>query len=150
MTVQAKIGDVKISAQTLAETIALIEDGTISSKIAKELAPELLDGAAEAAGVAALVEERGMGQISDEGDILAMIDAAIADNPKQLEQYRCDSARPRHLPGGHVLCCAAACCAEGNCHKGTPGASHSAYRRVRQLRDAAAPVLSSCCAALQP
>lgn len=93
VAVQAKIGNVKISAKTLAETIALIEDGTISSKIAKELAPELLDGAAEASGVAALVEERGMGQISDEGDIIAMIDAAIADNPKQLEQYRC--ARPR-------------------------------------------------------
>jgi len=90
--VQAKIGDVKISAKTLAETIALIEDGTISSKIAKELAPELLEGKAEAGGVAALVEDRGMGQISDDATIAAMIDAAMADNPKQLEQYRCAAA----------------------------------------------------------
>lgn len=101
---QATIAGVKISPATLAQTIALIEDGTISSKIAKELAPELLEGAAEAAGVAALVEERGMGQISDDAAILAMIDEAIAGNPKQLEQYRCAPPLPRCGAGAAVRC----------------------------------------------
>ena len=77
-----------MSASTLAETISLVADGTISSKIAKELAPELLDGVAEQSGVAALVEERGMAQISDEVEISAIIQRVIEANPKQADQYR--------------------------------------------------------------
>jgi aspartyl-tRNA(Asn)/glutamyl-tRNA(Gln) amidotransferase subunit B len=89
---QVKIDEVKISAKTLAETISLIADGTISSKIAKELAPELLEGVAEDGGVRALVEERGMGQISDEQEIRAIIQKVIEANPKQAEQYRCEAS----------------------------------------------------------
>eukprot|EP00892_Ulva_mutabilis_P012041 jgi/Ulvmu1/9209/UM005_0309.1 len=99
----AKIGEVKISPQTLAEVIALIEDGTISSKIAKELTPDLLEGVAEAGGVVSLVEERGMGQISDDEAILAMIEAAIADSPKQLEQYRAGKTKLQGFFQGQVM-----------------------------------------------
>ena len=84
-----KIDDVKISPKILAETISLIADGTISSKIAKELAGDLLEGAAEGCGVAALVEERGMAQISDAAAITVLIHTVIEANPKQVEQYRC-------------------------------------------------------------
>ena len=80
---------VKLSPKILAETIALIHSDAISSKIAKELAPDLLAGAAEERGVAALVEERGMGQISDEGAVAAAIQAVMEESPKQVEQYRC-------------------------------------------------------------
>jgi aspartyl-tRNA(Asn)/glutamyl-tRNA(Gln) amidotransferase subunit B len=81
--------DVKLSAAALAETIALIQSGAISSKIAKVLLPELLEGAAAAAGgVAALVEAKGMGQISDEGTVRELINAVMVANPKQVEQYR--------------------------------------------------------------
>lgn len=118
---QATIAGVKISPATLAQTIALIEDGTISSKIAKELAPELLEGAAEAAGVAALVEERGMGQISDDAAILAMIDEAIAGNPKQLEQYRCAP------PPAATLQCRRSCALQPPRH-GSLGALRRALR----------------------
>ena len=84
------MADVRLSPKTLAETIALVKADTISSKIAKELLPALLAGEAEGAGgVAALVEERGMGQITDEGAVRALIQAAMDANPKQLEQYRC-------------------------------------------------------------
>ena len=82
------MSEVKFSASALAETISLIANGTISSKIAKELAPELLNGAAEESGVAALVEDRGMAQISDESEICAIIQRVIDANPKQAEQYR--------------------------------------------------------------
>jgi Asp-tRNA(Asn)/Glu-tRNA(Gln) amidotransferase B subunit len=83
------MGAVKLSPCTLADTIVLIQNDTISSKIAKELLPALLEGEAEADGVAALVEAKGMGQISDEGEITKVIEAVMAANPKQVEQYRC-------------------------------------------------------------
>ena len=97
---QVKIDDVNISPETLAETISLIADGTISSKIAKELAGDLLEGSAEECGVAALVEERGMGQISDEAAITSLIQQVIDANPMQAELYRCCA-----LVLCWVLCC---------------------------------------------
>jgi aspartyl-tRNA(Asn)/glutamyl-tRNA(Gln) amidotransferase subunit B len=87
---QASMSDVKFSPKSLAETIQLIKDDVISSKIAKELLPSLLEGEAEEKGVAGLVEERGMGQISDEGKIREFIQEAMDANPKQLELFRCN------------------------------------------------------------
>jgi aspartyl-tRNA(Asn)/glutamyl-tRNA(Gln) amidotransferase subunit B len=79
----------RLTPAQLAEAIALIESGAISGKIAKELLPELLAGAAGAAGgVAALVEARGLGQISDPTALLAMVDGVLAANPGQLADFR--------------------------------------------------------------
>ena len=83
----------KLSPKTLADTIKLIQQETISSKIAKELLPDLLEGAAEAEGVAALVESRGMGQISDESEITAAIQRVMDANGKQVEEFRCGTPR---------------------------------------------------------
>lgn len=105
---QLKMDAVKFSAAALAETIALIKSGAISSKIAKELLPELLDGAADAAGgVAAVVEAKGMGQISDEGKVRELINAVMAANPKQVGQYRCASCSRFLVYLGDTGCC---CC----------------------------------------
>lgn len=78
----------KMSPKTLVEMISLIEDGTISGKIGKEVLPELLRGEAEGGGVKALVEKKGLVQISDTAALQAIVDKVLADNPKQLEQYR--------------------------------------------------------------
>ncbi|GAB4815401.1 hypothetical protein N2152v2_002447 [Parachlorella kessleri] len=72
---------------TLAEMIALIENGTISGKIGKDLLPDLLKGDG-ANGVRTLVESKGLIQISDPSELAAMVDRVLAANPKQLEQYR--------------------------------------------------------------
>ncbi len=74
----------------LAEMIQLIEDGTISGKIGKEVLPALLAGEGGAGGgsVRALVEARGLVQISDPAALAAIVDGVLAANPKQLEQYR--------------------------------------------------------------
>lgn len=73
---------------TLAEMIALIEKGTISGKIGKEVLPSLLVGEAEGKGVQALVESKGLVQISDIGAIEAIVDKVLSDNPGQLAEYR--------------------------------------------------------------
>lgn len=56
---------------------ALIADGTISGKIAKEILPEVVDGDEPKA----LVEARGLTQITDEGAIAALVDEVLAANP---------------------------------------------------------------------
>lgn len=79
------IEEIALKPSTLAELIALIEDGTISGKIAKDILPELL---AEGGSAKELVERKGLIQISDTGAIEAIIEQVIQANPKELEQYR--------------------------------------------------------------
>ena len=79
-----------MSPGALAEMIGLIEDGTISGKIGKEVLPALLAGKGGAGGgsVRALVEARGLVQISDPAALQAIVDGVLDANPKQLEQFR--------------------------------------------------------------
>ncbi|MEP7354137.1 MAG: Asp-tRNA(Asn)/Glu-tRNA(Gln) amidotransferase subunit GatB [Acidobacteriota bacterium] len=84
-----EIGESPISAANLGKLIALIGEGKISGKIAKELLPKM---AATGETAEALVAKEGLAQISDEGALLKIIDDVIASNPKQLEQYRSGKA----------------------------------------------------------
>ncbi|MBV8886005.1 MAG: Asp-tRNA(Asn)/Glu-tRNA(Gln) amidotransferase subunit GatB [Chroococcidiopsidaceae cyanobacterium CP_BM_RX_35] len=69
----------------LAELITLIDNGTISGKIAKDILPELLT---EGGSPKELVERKGLIQISDVGALEGIIDQVLVANPKELEQYR--------------------------------------------------------------
>jgi aspartyl-tRNA(Asn)/glutamyl-tRNA(Gln) amidotransferase subunit B len=79
------ITEIALKPTTLAELIALIEDGTISGKIAKDILPDLLT---EGGSAKELVERKGLIQISDTGALEAIIDQVLIANPKELEQYR--------------------------------------------------------------
>jgi aspartyl-tRNA(Asn)/glutamyl-tRNA(Gln) amidotransferase subunit B len=74
-----------VSAAQLAGMIKRILDDTISGKIAKEVFEAIWAGEGEAD---AIIESRGLKQITDTGAIEAIIDEVVANNPKQLEQYR--------------------------------------------------------------
>lgn len=69
----------------LAELISLIDAGTISGKIAKDLLPKLLS---QGGSPKQAIEAAGVTQISDSATLEAAIDRVIAENPKELEQYR--------------------------------------------------------------
>lgn len=69
----------------LAELISLIDAGTISGKIAKDLLPKLLS---EGGSPKQAIEAAGVTQISDAATLEAAIDRVMAENPKELEQYR--------------------------------------------------------------
>ena len=84
-THKVKIHELALTPIVLAELVTLIEDGTISGKIAKDILPELIT---QGGSVKALVESKGLVQISDSGELEKIIDEAIATNPKELEQYR--------------------------------------------------------------
>ncbi len=79
------ITQIALTPVVLAELITLIEDGTISGKIAKDILPELLT---QGGSAKELVERKGLIQISDTAQLEAMIDEVIAANPKELEQFR--------------------------------------------------------------
>jgi aspartyl-tRNA(Asn)/glutamyl-tRNA(Gln) amidotransferase subunit B len=75
----------KITPQHLAEMIALIDEGTISGKIAKDLLGDML---ATGKAPKALVEAKGLVQISDSGELEGIVQQILAVNPAQVEQYK--------------------------------------------------------------
>ena len=80
-----EIGQCPISPTMLGGLVRRITDGTISGKIAKEIFEALWQGEGDADAV---IEARGLKQISDEGAIGALIDEVLRDNPTQVTQYR--------------------------------------------------------------
>jgi aspartyl-tRNA(Asn)/glutamyl-tRNA(Gln) amidotransferase subunit B len=80
-----EIADSPVSADGLGGLLDLIADGTISGKIAKDVFDEMFDSGKAAADI---VEEKGLKQISDSGEISAIVDQIIADNPDQADEYR--------------------------------------------------------------
>ena len=79
------INETALKPTTLAELISLIEDGTISGKMAKDNLQELLT---EGGSARELFERKKLIQISDPDVLEAIIDQALTANPKELEQYR--------------------------------------------------------------
>jgi aspartyl-tRNA(Asn)/glutamyl-tRNA(Gln) amidotransferase subunit B len=75
----------------LGALIDLIADGTISGRIAKDVFAEMVETGADAA---AIVEQKGLRQMSDTGMIEAAVDAALAAHPAQVAQY---AANPKVL-----------------------------------------------------
>ncbi|MBI4632321.1 MAG: Asp-tRNA(Asn)/Glu-tRNA(Gln) amidotransferase subunit GatB [Deltaproteobacteria bacterium] len=74
-----------VKASALAAMIGLIEKGTISGKMAKELIEEMYKSGRPPE---AIIKEKGMVQITDEGALSGTIAGVIAANPEQLAQYR--------------------------------------------------------------
>lgn len=79
------VADSPVSPEMGAELIALIIDGTISGRIAKDVFEIMFE---TGKGAEAIVEEKGLKQVSDTGAIEAIVDEIIANNPGQVEQYR--------------------------------------------------------------
>jgi aspartyl-tRNA(Asn)/glutamyl-tRNA(Gln) amidotransferase subunit B len=79
------ITDQPFTPESLAELTQLIAGGTISSKIAKDILPELLE---KGGSPKTLVEAKGLTQISDQGQLEALVQEIIEANPTQVEQYR--------------------------------------------------------------
>jgi aspartyl-tRNA(Asn)/glutamyl-tRNA(Gln) amidotransferase subunit B len=81
----ADISACKVAAEDLGAMIRLIDDKTISGKIAKEVFADMF-----ATGLAPgeIIKEKGLVQITDNSAIEQIVDEVIAKNPKELEQYR--------------------------------------------------------------
>ena len=80
-----EITDTKLTPDNLAELIALIEKGTISNNIGKQIILEMMKDGKKASQI---VEEKGLSQISDTGAIKEIVQKIIDANPNQVEAYR--------------------------------------------------------------
>jgi|GEM_PF-908503 len=79
------IADCPIKPSQLADMLKLIENGTISGKIAKTVFDEIYKTGKDAAEI---VKEKGLVQISDSSEIENVLDAIIAKSPKEVERFK--------------------------------------------------------------
>ena len=82
-----------VSASQLGGMIARIKDNTISGKIAKMVFEALAAGEGDSAD--AIIEAKGLKQVTDSGAIEAMLDEVLAANAEQVEQYRASDENKR-------------------------------------------------------
>jgi aspartyl-tRNA(Asn)/glutamyl-tRNA(Gln) amidotransferase subunit B len=94
------INEIALKPETLAELIDLIEKGTISGKIAKEILPDLLTKGGSAKE---LVEKKGLIQISDPAELEKIVDEIIAANPKEAEKFRSGKGNMKGFFVGQVM-----------------------------------------------
>jgi aspartyl-tRNA(Asn)/glutamyl-tRNA(Gln) amidotransferase subunit B len=74
-----------VSPERFVSLLKLVDNGTISLKVARDLFPDLY---ASGQSPEQLVQEKGLTQVSDEGALKTIIDDVMAKNPTQLAQYR--------------------------------------------------------------
>jgi aspartyl-tRNA(Asn)/glutamyl-tRNA(Gln) amidotransferase subunit B len=77
--------DLSLRPEGLAELVALVADGTLSRPLAKELLAASLAGAGSPRAV---VEERGLAQVSDEQSLAAAVDGVLAAHPDEIARFR--------------------------------------------------------------
>ncbi|RJX38571.1 Asp-tRNA(Asn)/Glu-tRNA(Gln) amidotransferase subunit GatB [Paenibacillus pinisoli] len=95
-----ELSDVRITGQGLGEMIGLLEKGTISGKIAKTVFKSMLESGKLPQQI---VEEQGLVQISDEGAILAIVDAVIEKNPQSVEDFRAGKEKAIGFLVGQIM-----------------------------------------------
>src|SRR5690625_3160791 len=92
----------RVQPEQLARLIARIDDDSISNNMARKVFAAMWEGE-EDGDPDRIIEKRGYKQISDSGAIEAMVDAAIADNPKIVEQYHAGRDRAFNSLVGQVM-----------------------------------------------
>jgi len=80
-----ELHQIALTPEGLASMIKLIENGTISSKIAKTVFKELIENGGDAEKI---VKEKGLVQISDEGTLLKIISDVLDGNPQSVEDFK--------------------------------------------------------------
>lgn len=79
-----------VSAENLGNLLDLLADDTISGRIAKDVFEIMFSTGQDPA---AIVEEKGLKQITDTGAIEAAVDQAIAENPEQADEVRAGNGK---------------------------------------------------------
>lgn len=95
-----ELGDVNLSGQGLGEMIGLIEEGTISGKIAKTVFKTMLETGKSPKQI---VEEQGLVQISDESALQGIIQRVIEANPQSVADYKAGKQKAIGFLVGQVM-----------------------------------------------
>jgi aspartyl-tRNA(Asn)/glutamyl-tRNA(Gln) amidotransferase subunit B len=94
------IGEIALKPDNLAELVNLIETGTISGKIAKDILPELLT---KGGSPEKLVEKQGLTQISDTGELEKIVERVIAAYPDEVSKFRAGKTKLKGFFVGQVM-----------------------------------------------
>jgi aspartyl-tRNA(Asn)/glutamyl-tRNA(Gln) amidotransferase subunit B len=97
---ERSFGESPVSPTQLALLIHRIADGTLSSKTAKQVFEALWDGEGE---VDAIIESKGLKQMSDSGAIEKIVDEVLAANPKSVEEFRSGKDKAFNALVGQVM-----------------------------------------------
>ena len=95
-----EIKDCRITPSSLADMLKLLEQGTISGKIAKVVFEEMFN---TGDAPEKIVKDRGLIQISDESAIKAIVDEVIAGNPKVVEDFKNGKGKALGFLVGQVM-----------------------------------------------
>jgi aspartyl-tRNA(Asn)/glutamyl-tRNA(Gln) amidotransferase subunit B len=82
---RVELAEAKVTPRHLAELIRLVADGTISVTGAKQALEVAVETGEE---IGAIVEARGLRQVTDTGALAAWVEEVIAENPGPVEQFR--------------------------------------------------------------
>ncbi len=113
------IAECPVSANTLTILIQRITDKTISGKIAKDVFVELWSGESD---VDAIIDSKGLKQITDSSAIEAMIAEVLENNPSQVEQFRAGKEKLMGFFVGQVM--------KASKGKANPGQVNEILRRL--------------------
>ncbi|WP_226035423.1 Asp-tRNA(Asn)/Glu-tRNA(Gln) amidotransferase subunit GatB [Aquibacillus saliphilus] len=97
---QKELEDLALTSDGLAKMIKLIEDGTISSKIAKKVFAELVEKGGDPEKI---VKDKGLVQISDEGQLKEIITAILDQNEQSIVDYKNGKDRALGFLVGQVM-----------------------------------------------
>lgn len=95
-----EIEDMRFSPSDLAKLIKLIDSGKISNKIGKKVLREMFE---EGKDPEKIVKEKGLIQISDEGEIEKIVDETLDENPDSIEDFKNGKDRALGFLVGQVM-----------------------------------------------
>ncbi|THG90623.1 aspartyl/glutamyl-tRNA amidotransferase subunit B [Alkalihalobacillus alcalophilus ATCC 27647 = CGMCC 1.3604] len=97
---QKELADVALTPEGLAKMIQLIQKGTISSKIAKKVFKDLIEKGGDPEEI---VKEKGLVQISDEGELLKMVTEVLDNNEQSIEDFKNGKERAIGFLVGQIM-----------------------------------------------
>jgi aspartyl-tRNA(Asn)/glutamyl-tRNA(Gln) amidotransferase subunit B len=95
-----EITDSKIRPAALGKLIGLIDKGTISTKIAKTVFEEMFTAGGDPEKI---IQEKGLVQISDEGELAKIVEEVIANNPQSVADYKAGKEKALGALVGQVM-----------------------------------------------
>ncbi len=90
-----------VSARQLGQLIGRISDGTVSNNAARQVFDALWSG--QGSEVDAVIDAKGLKQMSDTGELDALIDAVLAANAKNVEEVRAGNAKAFNALVGQAM-----------------------------------------------
>jgi aspartyl-tRNA(Asn)/glutamyl-tRNA(Gln) amidotransferase subunit B len=100
------VAHVPLKAEHLASLLTRTADGTISNKIAKDIFAILWEEALSGKTISAvdqIIDAKGLKQISDSGELEAMIDKVLAANEKSVEEFRSGKEKAFNALVGQIM-----------------------------------------------